>query len=160
EDEPGGACGFEIFAAEMSQPEIKALARRGLLDDIGVPVELVANSRPNEIGPIRIKSLLHHQIDVAEIDVAEADGELLGVTAPRPQLMDWRRHRIPSDIHPHGWYMASTRRRSRPRGSSGREVRASRLPPRNRPNRLLNNDRRGQCANYGLAQPTATTARH
>ena len=44
-----------------------------MLDDVGMPFELVADRRPDEIGAVRIKPLLHHEIDVAEIHEAEVD---------------------------------------------------------------------------------------
>jgi len=40
------------------------------------------NCRANEISPIRVKTVLHHEVDVAKIDVAEIDGDLFGVTRP------------------------------------------------------------------------------
>jgi hypothetical protein len=38
-----------------------------------VPFELVADCGSNEIGPVRVEALLNHQIDVAQVDVAEID---------------------------------------------------------------------------------------
>src|ERR1700745_1622488 len=98
EDVSGVTRGLEVLTAEMSQPKIKALARRRLLHDIGVPIELVTNGRADEVGPIRIKTLLHHQIDVAKVDIAEVDGDLFGVTASRTQLVDCAGHRVPYNI--------------------------------------------------------------
>jgi hypothetical protein len=33
--------------------------------------ELIADGRADEIGAVRIKSVLHHEIDVARVDIAE-----------------------------------------------------------------------------------------
>jgi hypothetical protein len=35
-----------------------------------VTFELVADGRPDQIGPVRIESFLHHQIDLTEVDIA------------------------------------------------------------------------------------------
>jgi hypothetical protein len=51
---------FEIFAAIMSQTEIQILSDGGLLDHVSVAFELVADCGSNEIGPVRVKALLHH----------------------------------------------------------------------------------------------------
>jgi hypothetical protein len=48
--------------------------------------ELVSDGRPDEIGPVRIEPLLHHQIDLTEVDIAEVDRDFLGVGAFRAQL--------------------------------------------------------------------------
>ena len=45
---------FEILAAEISKPEVQALPGRGVLDDICMAFELVADGRPDEIGPVRV----------------------------------------------------------------------------------------------------------
>ena len=70
---------FEILAAVIPQPEVQALSDRGLLDDVCVTFELVADGRPDEIGPVRIEPFLHHQIDVTEVDIAKIDRDFLGV---------------------------------------------------------------------------------
>jgi hypothetical protein len=67
------------------QSEVQALSRGGLLDDIGVPAELITDRGSDEIGPIRIESLLDHQVDVPEVDVAEVDRDLFGVMPVRPE---------------------------------------------------------------------------
>src|SRR5271170_918972 len=75
--------------------------------------ELVSNCRANEISPVGVKTVLHHQVDVAKIDVAEIDRDLFIVTRFRPQLMYIFRHCLPSTIHPYGWYMDGRRSSSR-----------------------------------------------
>ena len=49
--------------------------------------ELVSNCRSNEICPVGVEAVLHHQVDVAEVDVAEIDRDLFGVTRLGSQLM-------------------------------------------------------------------------
>jgi hypothetical protein len=81
-------------------PATRAASRfsdRGLLDHVGVAFELVTYCGSNEIGPVRVKALLYHQIDVTKIDVAEVDRDLLCVTGLCPQLMHTLGH--PLTIH-------------------------------------------------------------
>ena len=40
---PGCTCGFKILTAVVPQSEVQALSRGGLLDDIGVPAELITD---------------------------------------------------------------------------------------------------------------------
>ena len=47
---------FEIGAGVIPQTEVQAFARRGLLDHVGVTLELIADRGSDEIGAVRIKS--------------------------------------------------------------------------------------------------------
>src|SRR6266581_3662140 len=71
---------FEVFAAVLPQTEVQTLADRGLPDHVGVAFELIADCGSNEIGSVRVKALMYHQVDLAEVDVAEIDRDLLAVT--------------------------------------------------------------------------------
>ena len=75
---------FEIRASVVAQTEIQAFAGSGLLDHVGVTLELVANRRSDEISAVRIKPVLHHQIDVAQIDITKVDGDFFGFRRLRP----------------------------------------------------------------------------
>jgi hypothetical protein len=77
---------FQIRERVISQTEIQPLPSRGLLDHIGMTIELVANGGPNEIGPVRVKPVTHHQIDVAEIDIAKIDRDFLGIGQLGPEF--------------------------------------------------------------------------
>src|SRR5260370_6462666 len=77
---------FEILAAVISQPEVQTLSGCRLLDDVCVAFELVADGRPDEIGPVRVEPFLHHEIDVTEVDIAEVDRDLLGIRGLGSQL--------------------------------------------------------------------------
>jgi hypothetical protein len=100
---------FEVFPAEMPQTEVQAVPGRGLLDDVGVPLELVADRRPDEIRPVRIEPLLHHQIDLTEVDIAKVDRDFLGVGDLWAQLAYIVGHNgnphLPSVRMAQGWYM-------------------------------------------------------
>jgi hypothetical protein len=83
----GSAHRLEILTAVVPQTEVQTLAGRGLPDHLGVAFELIADCGSNEIGPVRVKALLYHQVDLPEVDVAEIDRDLLAVTEPWTELM-------------------------------------------------------------------------
>src|SRR5712671_3835091 len=88
---------LEVLAVVVPQTQVQIFSHRGLLDHVGVAFELVTYCGSNEIGPVRVKALLYHQIDMTEIDVAEVDRDLLCVTGLCPQLVYIFRH--PITIH-------------------------------------------------------------
>jgi hypothetical protein len=51
---------FEIVAAVVPQTKVQTFSGRGLLDYVCVTFELVADSRSNEIGSVRVEPFLHH----------------------------------------------------------------------------------------------------
>jgi hypothetical protein len=85
-----------------------------------VAVELSAYRRPDEVGAIGVKAVLHQQVDLPEIDIAEIDRDLLAIRRLWPQLVDFTSHH-PSSNHPTGRYL---RLRGRKRG--GPATRSSR----------------------------------
>src|SRR4029078_1424686 len=84
--------GFEIFPAKIPQTEVQAVPGRGLLDDICVAFELVADRCPDEISTVRIEPFLHHQIDLTEVDIAEVDRDFLAIWGLWAQLADIHDH--------------------------------------------------------------------
>jgi hypothetical protein len=98
---------FEIFAAVVPKTKVQTLADRGLLDHVGVAFELIADCGSNEIGPVRVKALLHHEIDLPEVNVTEIDRDLLAVTGLWAELLYDRGHAvaipIPSSWMVYGW---------------------------------------------------------
>jgi hypothetical protein len=91
---------FEIVAAVVPQTEIQTLSDRGLFDDLGVAFELVADCGSNEICSVRVKALLNHQIDMAEVDEPEIDRDLFTLIGLGSQLMHAIYHRSPSICPP------------------------------------------------------------
>ena len=75
----GSPRGFEILAAVIPQTEVQTFSGRGLFDDVCVPFELIANCRANEIGTVRVEPLLHHEIDVTEVDITQIDRDFFGI---------------------------------------------------------------------------------
>jgi hypothetical protein len=73
----GSTCGPKLVATEKSQAEIKRVASHGLVDDVRVPLNLVSNGGPYQIGSIGIKTFFDQEIDLAEINVPEIDRYLL-----------------------------------------------------------------------------------
>src|SRR5882672_9902504 len=51
---------FEVLAAVVPQTEVQTFSGRGLFDDVGVTLELIADCRSNEIGTVRVEPFLHH----------------------------------------------------------------------------------------------------
>src|SRR6185437_3372792 len=73
--------------------------------------ELVSNCRSNEISPVGVKTVLHHEVDVAENDVAEIDRDLFALTRLRSQLMHIVGHAYhPQNICVDGIWMAGALR--------------------------------------------------
>src|SRR5690606_17990257 len=95
---------LEIIAAVVSQAEVEALVGYRPPHRVRMPLELVADCRADKVGPVRVEPLLHHQVDLAEVDVTEVDRDLLGIAGLRSQLMYVPCHRsFPSIRHPLGW---------------------------------------------------------
>src|SRR5260370_38744515 len=108
---PGGPPGFEIVPRVVPQTEFQALSGRGLLDHLGVPFELVANCGTDEIRAVRVEPLLYHQIDTAQVDVAEIHRNLLGIPRLGSQFLHIAGH--PGTIQsPSSWMVYGRERRS------------------------------------------------
>jgi hypothetical protein len=84
---------FEILAGVISQTEVQALPGGGLPHDVRMVLELVPDSRPDEIRPVRIEPFLHHEIDVTEVHIAEVDSDLFGVGGTGPEVAHIVSHR-------------------------------------------------------------------
>ena len=65
--------------------------------------EPVADRGPDEVGAVGIKSFLHQEIDVAEVDVAEVDRDLFRLASPVAELLNFGGHCVLH--HLYGWYM-------------------------------------------------------
>ena len=92
----GGLDGLQIFAAVVTKTQVDRFAGDGLLDDIGVPLKLIADRCADKVGAVGIEAFLHHQINVAEIDVTKIDLDLLGVAWSRSQLLNVAHKLLPS----------------------------------------------------------------
>ena len=73
---------FELVAAIAPQAELQSVADDRLLDRVGMGGELVADRGPDEIGAVGVESFPHQEIDVAEIDKSEVDGDFFTVRRP------------------------------------------------------------------------------
>ena len=63
----------------MLQAQHQRLARDHLLQRVGVAAELVADGGANEVCAVAIEAFVYQQVDLAEIDEAEVDGDLFGI---------------------------------------------------------------------------------
>jgi hypothetical protein len=98
--------GFKVLTAVMAQAQVKLAAVDRFPDGIVVPIELVANGRPDEVGPVGVKALLDQEINMAEIDIAEVNRDLLAVSGLWPKFVQVVRHPIipsPSAWMVNGW---------------------------------------------------------
>src|SRR5260221_14640331 len=73
-----------------------------------MPIDLIANGGANEVRSICVEAVLHHQVDVAEVDVAEIYGDLFTVDGLWPQLMHIGSNHVAIHI-PSVWMLYRTR---------------------------------------------------
>src|SRR5690348_15865019 len=85
---------LKIFTAVVPQTQIQILSNGGPLDHLRVTLQLIADRRPTEIGPIRIEALPHHEIDLAEVDVAHIEPDIFGIAGLWAQFPHVVRHRV------------------------------------------------------------------
>src|SRR2546426_12290123 len=107
---PGRPHPFEIVPRVVPQTELQALSGRGLLDHLGVPFELVANCGTDEIRAVRVEPLLYHQIDTAQVDVAEIHRNLLGIPRLGSQFLHISSH-LSTIQPPSSWMVCGMERR-------------------------------------------------
>lgn len=68
------------------------MACDGFPDRIIMPIKLVSNGRPDEVGPVGVEALMNKEIDVAQVDIAKIDRDLFTVRGFRPKFVDVTRH--------------------------------------------------------------------
>jgi hypothetical protein len=86
----------------MPQSEVQTLPDCGPLHHVGVAFEQTADCGPNEVGPVRIETFLHHEVDLPEVDVAEIDRDLFAVSGLWAELMHLGHYH---HSHLAGWHM-------------------------------------------------------
>ena len=93
---------FKILAGEGAKSQIDALAGHGLPDHVRMPLDLIADGGPDEVGAVGVEPFLHQEIDVAEVHVAEIDRDLLAVGRLRSDVSYVAGHLI-SILSPSAW---------------------------------------------------------
>ena len=73
---------LQFCAADAPETEFERAPHDRLLDRVRVGGELVADRGANEVGAIGIEAFAHQEIDMAEIDEAEVDRDLLALARP------------------------------------------------------------------------------
>jgi hypothetical protein len=81
----------------MAQAEIELVPFDRLPDGTVVPIKLDSNGRPDEVGSVGVEALLDEKVDMAQIDIAEVDRDLLAICSLRPKFM----HIVCHGHHPH-----------------------------------------------------------
>ena len=94
---------LQILPAVVVQAQIQPMPGEGLLDGLAMAIELVADGRADEIGAVGVEALPHQQIDMAEVDIAEIDRDLLAIAVFGPKFLYVSDHVRPSLYHPDGW---------------------------------------------------------
>ena len=97
---------LQIRAGEMAETELQRMPHDRLLDFLRMGRKPVADRGPDEVGAVRIKALLHKQIDVAEVDVTEIDRDLFRFARSVAEPMNFGGHHVLH--HLYGWYMDGT----------------------------------------------------
>ena len=99
---PAVAGRFEIGPGEMAQAEFDPVAGHGLARHLGVAFGLVADGGADEIAAVGVDPFRDEQVDMAEIDEAEIDRDLLAVAGPAwgfrlhdGPFLDLQHHAIP-----------------------------------------------------------------
>ena len=85
----GGCEGLKVLARIVPETKLQRMPHDRFPDLLAMGRELIADRRANEIRAVRIKALLHQQVDMAEVDVAEIDRDLLGVARPVAELVNF-----------------------------------------------------------------------
>jgi hypothetical protein len=106
---------LQLLTGKMAKPEVQLMASDGLLDDVAMPLKLIADRRADEIGPVGIETVADQQIDLSQINKPQVDGDLLAVGLG-PERANFASHRF---FHPCGWYMDVFRMIARRRLSDG-----------------------------------------
>lgn len=87
---PGSARPFEIGASDMLQAEHERAARDRSLHLVRVQRQLIPDGGPDDVGTVGVEAFLDEEVDLAEIDDTEVDGELLGLADSRTALIGSR----------------------------------------------------------------------
>src|SRR5262245_40468315 len=83
----GRSHGLQILSAVTAQSEVELMPCDRLLDGLVVAIELIPDGGPDEVGSVGIEALLHQEVDMAEVHIAEIDRDFLAVGSLRPQFL-------------------------------------------------------------------------
>src|SRR5262249_9423748 len=99
----GGFDGLEIRARIVPKTKLQRMPHDRFPDLLAMGRKLVADGRANEVRAVGIKAFLHQQIDMAEVDVTQVDGDLFGFarSIAEPLNSNGRGHHL----HLSRWYM-------------------------------------------------------
>ena len=116
----GGLHGLQIRPRVMPQAELERVPHDGLPDLLAMGRKLVADRRADEVGSVGVEAFLDQQIDMTEVDIAEIDGDLFGLTRFVAQSNNLSGHHLPPSIWMiYGWLMDGSQGRERSGYSNG-----------------------------------------
>src|SRR5689334_8892052 len=102
----GGFHRLQILARVVPQAELERVPHDGLFDFLAMSRKLVADRRANKVRSVGIKALVDQEIDMAEVDITEVDGDLFGLARFLAKTLDLCSHRAsPSIWMLYGWLM-------------------------------------------------------
>jgi hypothetical protein len=87
--------GLQVLAAVVAQAQVELVSFDGFPDGVVVPIELVSDGCADEVGPVGVETLLHEEIDMAQVDIAKVDRDLLAVRCLRSKFMHIACHIYP-----------------------------------------------------------------
>ena len=91
----------------MAQAQVELVSLDGFPDGVVMPIKLVSNGCPDEVGPVGVEALLDEEIDMAEVNIAEVDRDLFAIGSLRSKFVYVGRHsRHPITICMDGKWMA------------------------------------------------------
>ena len=90
----GGPRRLKFDHPELEQADLERVPVDRARYLLRLAVQLVADRRPDEVGPVREEAFLDQQIDPSKIDIAKVDRNLLAVGNAPPQLHHFFRHRL------------------------------------------------------------------
>src|SRR5262249_49393515 len=102
-----GFDGLEIRARIVPETKLQRMPHDRFPDLLVMGRKLVADGRANEVRAVGIKAFLHQQIDMAEVNVTQVDGDLLGFARSIAEPLNFSCHVQYS--HLIGWYMDGPR---------------------------------------------------
>src|SRR3954468_5058987 len=70
---------LEVTAAEVPGSQRQRPARDRVVDRARPGLELPPDGRADEVGPIGVEPLVHEEVDLAEVDETDVDGDLLAL---------------------------------------------------------------------------------
>src|SRR5215831_15114189 len=108
---------LEIRARIVPETKLQRMPHDRFPDLLAMGRKLVADGRANEVRAVEIKAFLHQQIDMAEVNVTQVNGDLFGFARSIAEPLNFSCHvHSPSDWMVYGWSKDGLQEARRGRG--------------------------------------------